>query len=148
MLSSLSSVLILYLSFSFKPPLPPTPPFCIPPSPLWIWLFSCLSLLIPPPACLAGREVEIQPTRAEWCYMSAVCERWELSLAGSFILGLAENKHMYLKAITDTSRLVRARAHTYTEVSKKLTLGQAIYQAQPPEGQNSPFLCFSDGHVD
>lgn len=42
--------------------------------------------------------------------MSTACERWELHLAGSFILGPPQNKHMYLKAIRDIPRLVCVRA--------------------------------------
>lgn len=64
-LSSLSSFLYIYLSVFSR--LPHSSLLCasFSPSPLWIWLFGCLSLLISPPAPLIGREVEIQLIKAE-----------------------------------------------------------------------------------
>lgn len=64
-LSSLSSFLYIYLSVFSR--LPHSSLLCasFSTSPLWIWLFGCLSLLISPPAPLIGREVEIQLIKAE-----------------------------------------------------------------------------------
>ena len=66
--SFISLILLVSLSFPFLLPPPlhsSTLRVCLSPPPLWIWLFGCLSLLISPPARLTGREVEIQPIRAE-----------------------------------------------------------------------------------
>lgn len=64
-LSSLSSFLCIYLSVFSQLPHSSLLHVSFTPSPLWIWLFGCLSLLISPPAPLIGREVEIQLIKAE-----------------------------------------------------------------------------------